>query len=179
MPFSALFQPATWGDILDVRFYKLESLPPDEQIGNVTLVPFVAEEVLLVHFQAIDHAGTYTEFPGGTLEPRESFEAVIRRELGEEAGARLVSPLGLVGGWWCHSRLEEPYRPHLPHPDFWRLVCYAQVEIVTEPTMPAGGEVVRGVMTAPPADAEKLLRPDLAALLRFVIDQKRTNNRDS
>ena len=71
--------------------------------------------------------------------------AALRRELLEEAGARLESfrPFGV---WDCVSTAETPYRPHLPHPRFQRLVGVGRVELVTKPTI-GDGEDVAEVLT--------------------------------
>ena len=68
----------------------------------------------------------------------------ISRELVEEAGARLVT-FELLGAWHCFSTASKPYRPHLPHPEFYRLVGYGAVEIIGNPENPEGGEQVASV----------------------------------
>ena len=66
---------------------------------------------------------------GGTLEPGETYRDTIRRELPEEAGARLVT-FELFGAWHCHSSAPQPCRPHLPHPEFYRVVGCGEIELV-------------------------------------------------
>ena len=39
------------------------------------------------------------QFPQGGVDPGEDLEAAARRELGEETGARSVTPLGRMDGW--------------------------------------------------------------------------------
>ena len=40
------------------------------------------------------------------------------------------------GAWHYFSTAPKPYRPHLPHPEFYRLVGYGAVEIIGTPTNP-------------------------------------------
>ena len=84
------------------------------------------------------------EVPGGTLEPGESYSDAISRELIEEAGARLIT-FEPFGAWHCFSTALKPYRPHLPHPEFYRLVGYGSVEITGNPENPEDGEQVASV----------------------------------
>jgi 8-oxo-dGTP diphosphatase len=65
----------------------------------------------------------------------------LKRELLEEAGVRLKS-VNALGAWHCHSTAAQPYRPHLPHPDFYRYVSYGEVEIVGKPLNPSNAEQV-------------------------------------
>ncbi len=88
------------------------------------------------------------EVPGGTLEPDECYSDAIRRELIEEAGARVIT-FELLGAWHCFSTAPKPYRSHLPHPEFYRLVGYGAVEIISSPENPEGGEQVASVEFVP------------------------------
>src|SRR6266516_2222600 len=54
--------------------------------------------------------------PGGTREPGESLDDLARRELMEEAGARLISPPRYFAAHMADSQRPAPYRPHQPHP---------------------------------------------------------------
>jgi len=157
-----LFAPRDWG-FLSWQFTL--NIPPDSLIANVNLVPFVGDQCVILHFEN----GKW-EIPGGTLEPGEHYLATVHREALEEAGAR-VDSFHPLGAWACHSPLDKPYRPHMPHPDFFRLVGYGDVELITQPTMPEGGEKVARVEIVPIPEAERRFRScdraDLADLYRL------------
>jgi 8-oxo-dGTP pyrophosphatase MutT (NUDIX family) len=76
-----------------------------------------------------------------TLEPGEGYLETIRREALEEAGAHLIS-FRLFGAWKCHA-LGGPYRPHLPHPKFYRVV--GEVELRSAPANPPSTETITAV----------------------------------
>lgn len=133
--FPDLFAPATWGPVSGT-FRRIDDAPCDSAVANVNVVPYTAAGWVVLVL-----ADGRTEVPGGTREPGESIEATLRRELLEEAGARLESftPFGV---WDCVSTAEAPYRPHLPHPRFQRLVGVGRVDLVTKPTIGDGEDVV-------------------------------------
>jgi ribosomal protein S18 acetylase RimI-like enzyme len=159
--FPELFVPARWGPV-EATFVLSQALPSLALIGNVNLVPFVGNDVAVLRL-----ADGRPELPGGTLEPGEEYLDALRRELLEEAGARLGS-FAVLGAWACRSAAPEPYRPHLPHPEFFRLVGYGDVALVGQPTNPQHGEYVVAVDVFPVMEAAALFRhwqrPDLAAL---------------
>ncbi len=133
-----LFGPGRWGPV-SWTFRLIEAEPCDADVANVTVVPYTASGWVVLGL-----GGGRPEVPGGTREPGESIEATLRRELMEEAGATLESfkPFGV---WDCVSTAEAPYRPHLPHPRFQRLVGVGRVELVTTPTIGDGEDVVEVV----------------------------------
>lgn len=136
--FPELFAPADWG-FASAKFRRIDKAPSDELVANVNLVPYTSAGWVVL---AIGDGRL--EIPGGT------------RELMEEAGARLESfkPFGV---WDCFSTAEAPYRPHLPHPRFQRLVGVGQVELVTRPTIGDGEDVVE-VLTVSLEEAQGRFR---------------------
>jgi 8-oxo-dGTP pyrophosphatase MutT (NUDIX family) len=142
-------------------------------IGNVNLVAFVGDLAVILWV-----AGGRLEIPGGTLEPGEGYLTALERELTEEAGARLLT-FTHIGAWCCHSAAPEPYRPHLPHPDFYRVVGYGDVELMGRPTNPAGAEQITAVDLTSVEEASSLFRqwqrPDLAALYRLAHQERQAS----
>jgi 8-oxo-dGTP pyrophosphatase MutT (NUDIX family) len=156
-------------------FSLLDSHPPAELVSNISIVPFVADKVVQLELE-----DGRVEIVGGTLEPGESYRQAIERELMEEAGARLLH-LELFGTWHCHSNAPTPYRPHLPHPDFHRLVAYAEIDIIGPPRVPRDGEPVRWVRLLSVEEAAQRFtaqsRPELAELYLLAAKIRRDDAR--
>jgi 8-oxo-dGTP pyrophosphatase MutT (NUDIX family)/SAM-dependent methyltransferase len=118
--------------------------------------------------------------PGGTLEPGEHWVNTALREAREEAGAILQS-LHPFGAFRC--RAIRPYRDHLPHPDFVRVVAWADATPAGKPTQPEGGETILEVLLLPPAEAAQSLRsagaPEFAELVLIAEEMRRRPLPDS
>jgi 8-oxo-dGTP diphosphatase len=145
--FPDVFGPGywAWGE-LDVQVST--DRPPDELISNVHVVARTGGGVVVCR----NDLG-WRFLPGGTREPGEPILQTARRELVEEAGARLVGEQVWVGAHRADHRRPEPYRPHLPHPvSYWATVV-ADVVIDQRPVNPVVGEQVLEVMDLPTDDA--------------------------
>ena len=149
--FPNLFRSTSWQTVT-CRFECLNEMPPLNLVSNVNLVPFKEDRWLILRLQT----GEW-EVPGGTLEPGESYSDAISRELIEEAGARLIT-FKSFGAWHCFSTAPKPYHPHLPHPEFYRLVGYGAVEIIGSPENPEDGEQVASVEVVPIKEAVQRFR---------------------
>lgn len=103
--------------------------------------------------------------PGGTREPGEALAELARRELLEEAGAEVLGPLTLFGAHAARSRLDRPYRPHVPHPLAYWAYAVVDVAVTGPPTNPDDGEEVVQVSALTPnaAVAELAKHDDLHA----------------
>ncbi|SDT53301.1 8-oxo-dGTP pyrophosphatase MutT, NUDIX family [Paenibacillaceae bacterium GAS479] len=161
--YANLFQKATWGKV-ESKF--IMELPDASLISNVNVVPFIDKECIVIRLEN----GEW-EIPGGTLEKDEDYPTTIKRELLEEAGAILQSFVPF-GAWKCFSNHDHAYKPHLPHPEFYRLVGYGNVELFSKPQIPDdGGEKVVKVekMSVEEAAAKfhETGRPDLAELYKL------------
>lgn len=170
--FPHLFN-TTYREPIEMQFELWQTPPQDRLISNVNLVPYIGDKWLIIQ---VDN--TFWELPGGTREPDEPFPETLKRELLEEAGVRLKS-ITPLGAWHCHSNAPRPYRPHLPHPDFYRYVSYGEVEIVGQPLNPSDAEQVTLVELVTLEEAirryKSIGRDDFAelyALTALIRDQK-------
>ena len=145
--------------------------PPANLISNVYAVSFIGAQCLLIRI--LHRQREVWDITGGTLEPDETYLDAARRELMEEAGAQLLT-FEPFGAWHCWSSAPAPHRPHLPHPESYRVVSYGEAALVGSPTNPPDGEQVIEVACVPVEEAVRRLRtswpdlPELAELYRLV-----------
>jgi len=170
LEFPILSSAIDWG-VVKAGFRS--NLDYDERlVSNVSIIPFVEEKCVI--FQ-IDNG--MWELPGGTLEAGENYLEALKREVMEELGAELISyhPFGYFD---CESSADTPYKPHIPHPIFNRIVGYGEVQIVGKPLNPADGEQVIAVEVVEIDEAvarlRKIGRYDIAELYQLAYQTRRT-----
>ncbi|WP_168118948.1 NUDIX hydrolase [Paenibacillus sp. HB172176] len=137
--FPALTGQIDWGTVKSK--FRLSTAFDELLVSNISIIPCVLDKYVI--FQIED--GRW-ELPGGTLEPGEPYMDGLKRELMEELGGVLLS-YELFGYFACESKLEKPYRPHIPHPSFIRLIGWGEVSLVRPPLNPPDGEQVIAVET--------------------------------
>lgn len=141
--------------------------PPDRLVSNVHVIGRTNGGIVLCR----NDLG-WRFLPGGTREPGETIDQTARRELREEAGARLLGPLRRIGAHRCVRHRPAPVRPHLPHPVTYFLFAVADVQVDGAPTNPPGDEQVIEVLDLPPGRAVDWLAefdPPLAELVALTM----------
>jgi 8-oxo-dGTP pyrophosphatase MutT (NUDIX family) len=90
----------------------------------------------LLVFDHVDFPEAGTQVPGGSLDPGETIEAGVLRELFEEAGVQGARPVRYLGAfpWWFeaqgvwHERHVYHLEPTEPLPDEWVHIVSGGVE---------------------------------------------------
>lgn len=114
---------------------------PAELIGTIKMVAFVGDQYICLRTPE-----GYWE-TGGRPEPGETLMDTIRREMLEEAGARVKS-FKLFGAHHCLSLRDAPPEPGLLWPEFYFLWGYGEVEMVSAPS-PTPSEKILEVVLKP------------------------------
>lgn len=135
--FPTLSRMIEWGPVK--ANFKLKHAIEESLVSNVTIIPYVGDKYVI--FQV---ANGNWELPGGTLEAGERYLEALKREVMEELGGELNS-YHIFGQFDCESAAGAPYKPHIPHPNFVRVVGYGEVNIVGQPLNPEDGEQVIAV----------------------------------
>jgi 8-oxo-dGTP diphosphatase len=126
---------------------------PDDLVSRLHLVAVTTQAKVIVC--RTEQGGRF--LPGGTREPEESLADLARRELIEEAGARLAGEMRYFAAHMADSTRPQPYRPHLPHPRTYWAYAVARAEVIAAPTNPPDGEQVVEVLTLAPALAARFI----------------------
>lgn len=163
-----LKKPIQWGAVSSQ--FSLGQVYDEALVSNVSMIPFIGSKCVVMQLED----GRW-ELPGGTLEPGESYLEGLKREMLEELGAE-IGHFEVFGHFYCFSSAEEPYRPHIPHPNFIRLIGMGEVRIVSKPLNPANGEKVVAVEAVSIDEAirrfEAIGRWDIADLYRLAYQIK-------
>jgi 8-oxo-dGTP diphosphatase len=150
--FPALFA-AGYVDYADSTLGFTTEPVPDELVARLHLLARTG----LGHLIVCRSIQGWRFLPGGTREEGETLVELARRELMEEAGARITGGLELFASHVADSLRDGPFRPHLPHPRAYWGYGLTEAEVVGRPTNPSDGEHVVEVLTLPPADAAAYL----------------------
>lgn len=155
-----------YADYADARLRFTTAAVPADLVSRLHLVAVTqSAEVIVCRSEA-----GWRFLPGGTREPGESLDDLARRELMEEAGARLTSPLRYFAAHIADSQAAAPYRPHQPHPRAYWAYAAAHAKVIAPPVNPPDGEQVIEVRTMAPAAAAEYIAehdPMLADVLRL------------
>ena len=151
--FPALFAPS-YVDYADAQLGFTTHDVPDELVARLHLVALTPRRQVIV----CRSVQGWRFLPGGTREEGESLVELARRELVEEAGARMTAGLRIFASHVADSRRAAPYRPHLPHPRGYWAYAVTEAEVVEPPTNPADGEHVVEVLALPSARAAGYLQ---------------------
>lgn len=122
---------------------------PDELVARLHLVATTEQGHVIV----CRSVQGWRFLPGGTREEGETLLELARRELMEEAGARISGEMMLFASHVADSLRDGPYRPHLPHPRAYWGYGVTGAEVREPPTNPPDGEQVVEVLALPPAQA--------------------------
>lgn len=162
--FPTLTDVIDWGPVRS-NFTITDKITNLSLVSNVSIIPCVGD-----HYVMIQLENGKWELPGGTLEPGEHYLDGLRREVMEEVGAELLD-YRLIGEFFCESNAEQPFRPHIPHPLFIRLLGYGEVRLVRKPLNPEDGEQVTAVEVVDIAEAvrrfQSIERHDIAEMYKL------------
>ncbi len=131
----------------EVRVVLSTVLPPIETITAALALAFEGDRFLLTNL-----AARGWDIPGGHVEPRESPEEAMRREVYEETGARL-GPARLIGYQQFRIFAPKPTEYRYPYPESHQVFYYAQVVSLDEL---APSEETTGRALLPPAEARQV-----------------------
>jgi 8-oxo-dGTP diphosphatase len=131
----------------EIRVVLNEVLPPAELVTSAGALAFDGDRLLLARLTSRDW-----DLPGGHVEPGESPEQAMRREVYEEAGARL-GPARVFAHTRVRVRAPKPNGYRYPHPDSYMVFYWARV-VALDPFEPSAEATERRLF--PPGEAREL-----------------------
>lgn len=158
--FPSLARGVRWGNTTLTGCRLISGKPESSRLQSVNMVPFVGDRVLVI----ASDAGKFL-LPGGTIELGENLRQTIDREMLEETGYAIDTchPFAILE---CFSHDAKPWREHLAHPGFERLLCLGDVSRIGMPQNPVGAERIVRVECLSLPGATQLFRaadrPELA-----------------
>lgn len=170
--FPDLARPIRWRNTALTGCRLVTGEPDASRLQSVNMVPFLDDRVIVIAL-----ANGHIMLPGGTREFGETLLETICREMLEETGYALRScyPFAVLE---CISYDKKPWRDHLVHPEFERLVCFGEVRPVGAPTNPEDAEQIARVELLTIDEAVRKLRksgrPELADLYRLAFDMRQS-----
>ncbi len=104
---------------IHTRSYATSQYPPEELVTSARCIVIQDQSVLVVGNSGGEHV-----LPGGGVEPGETYEEAVRRELFEETGWA-VGDLTYLG--FLHLKHQAPKKEgyRFPHPDFFHPIYSA------------------------------------------------------
>jgi 8-oxo-dGTP diphosphatase len=146
-----LLRTYDWGKVIS-NFEVSHDLPPEPMVSNVNIVPFINEKCVLIQ---LDNGNW--EMLGETLEPREDYLSALKR-------VHIHDFRSMEIHFVCGETLKTPFTLSI----YYRVVGYGDVELVSAPSIPEGGEKVVAVEAMTLKEARlnfmSIGRPDLAEL---------------
>lgn len=125
--------PALQGKLrnAETTFIPFDTKIADQICSSSYVIPFVSETDCLITRR---ENGKWV-LPGGTVEPGENWMEAGKREILEETGS-IIESLCPIGMYHCISQASHPIKPHVPHPESVRIVSWANVNQVQQPSDP-------------------------------------------